>query len=527
MKSHYLFPGQFIVEREPCLVTTILGSCVAVALHDPLKRITGLNHYLLPRPAQTSDTTNLRYGSVSLQQMIDDMKILGAATDRLQAKVYGGARVLDNLNLGESIGTANIEFALSELSKQRIAIVEKNVGGTVGRKIILNTSDFSIEHQLMGGQSKVDAAGGHCALLSRTIRVVLVDDSVSVRTVFKRVLEQSGRIQVVGTARDAFEAREVIVATDPDVILLDIEMPQMSGVQFLEKLMQHYPVPTIMVSSLNPQDDAAVRALDVGALEFVHKPDQFDTNVLRVFAEHLVQKVIAAASSAEKVKSGRQRPKPVKSAESQKHVVRSAPDLAINEGIQLILVGGNGGAHADLQVFLSSLPVDTPPVLVAVSSVSDHLDAFLGRWRTQTQVHLKEAADGLVPQRGTVYFSPPRVHLALEILAGQTVMKLREGAPVCLQKPSSDVLFESALKAFSGPRLRGVVAFLMSGFGSDGVQALLHLRDKGARTIVSHPASSLFGFAPQAAIQAGAADDVMRPEDFAQALMRLRSRAAV
>ncbi|NBO37351.1 response regulator [bacterium] len=520
MKSHYLFPGQFFVSREPCLVTTILGSCVAVALFDPSRRIAALNHYLLPRPSGMAQEGSLRYGSVSLPLMIEEMLALGARSESIQAKVYGGARVLDNVGLGESIGKHNIDFALDYLKAQKIPVLANELAGHLGRKIVLNTSDFSIKHELMSQNNRVDTSGGRCSLVTHSVRVVLVDDSAAVRSIFSNVLGKSGRVEVVGVARDAFEAREVIVEKNPDVVLLDIEMPGMSGVKFLEKLMQHFPIPTIMVSSLNPEDDAAVRALELGALEFAQKPDQFDPNTLRFFAESLVQKVVAAASAANRIKTR---------AKQNRIVPPTAANYSqqINESIHLVMVGGNGGAYQDLEVFVQTLPSDTPPVLVSISSVSGLLPVFLEKWKNKCRVQLKVAVDGLVPLPGTVYFAPPQKHLSLELVAGQTVMRTRSGVPVCLQIPSCDVLFQSAVNVLSAEQLKGVVSLLMSGIGSDGVQGLLQLREKGARTIVAHPESSLFAFAPQAAISAGAADDVLSPEEMSSVLMRLRSKAVI
>lgn len=524
MKTHYLFPGQFVVYREPCLITTILGSCVAIALFDPLKKIAGLNHYLLPQPGSANGLASLRYGSVSFEQMIESMASQGAGIERLQAKIFGGAKVLDNLNLGESIGKQNVDFALKVLAEKKIKVISSEVGGSVGRKIILNSFDFSVTHQLMNEHSRSDSSSGHSPYSKRTVRVVVVDDSSAVRSIFARVLSQSGRVEVVGVARDAFQAREVIVDLKPDVILLDIEMPGMSGVQFLEKLMQHFPIPTIMVSSLNPDDDAAVRALELGALEFVHKPHQYDPNALRFFAENLVQKVIAAANSAEKVKMLGRSPRAASS--SVAAPVKSV-QARVSDGLHLILVGGNGGAHSEVETLLKSLPNDSPPVLVSVSSVSDHLKAFIQKWSASTTLQLREASDGLVPLRGSVYFAPCRKHLTLENLAGQAVMRLREGPPVCLQMPSSELLFDSAAQVYNQSRLRGVVSILLSGFGADGVQGLLKLREHGSETIVIHPDSSVFSFTPQAAVDAGAADHVLPVEQMSSVLMKIRSQAAV
>lgn len=498
---------------------------MAVALYDPNKRIAGLNHFLLPSPASGSNDTSLRYGNISLPLMLRDMLNAGASMERLHAKIYGGARVLENVSIGDSIGKLNIDFAREWLKEKRIPVHANELGGTVGRKIILNTVDFSIKHQLMGSSTQDETAGGTASLLSRTVRAVVVDDSAAVRSILSRALNQSGRVEVVAVARDAFEAREVIVEHQPDVVLLDIEMPGMSGVKFLEKLMQHFPLPTIMVSSLNPGDDAAVRALEMGALEFVQKPHQFDPNALRFFAESLVQKVVAAASSAGRLKNKTAlrvtSPQPERSER-----VKFSSGYSI-DGVQFVLVGGNGGAHRDLEVFLQSLPSDTPPVLVSVSSVSSLLPVYFERWKKLTQAQLKVAEDGLAPFPGTVYFAPPQQHLSLEMVAGRAVMRLRGGAPVCLQIPSAEVLFQSAAEAKVCRSPSGVVGILMSGLGHDGAHGLMKLREWGAFTLVSHPQSSLFAFAPQAAIAMGAADQVLEPEAFAEALMQMRSKVAV
>lgn len=520
MNSKYLFPGQFFVATEPSLITTILGSCVAVALYDPNKRIAGLNHFLLPYPAQGSKEQSLRYGSVSLPLMLEELIKYGAVLERLQAKIYGGARVIENVSLAEGIGKLNIDFAREWLREKRIPIHGNDLAGTVGRKIILNSSDFSVKHQFMNGATQVDTSGSKVSLLSRIVRAVVVDDSAAVRSIFSRVLGQSGRVDVVGVARDAFEAREVIVEKKPDVVLLDIEMPGMSGIKFLESLMKHYPLPTIMVSSLNASDDAAVRALELGALEYVQKPHQFEPNSLRFFAESLVQKVVAAASSAAQLKTLPTRTVITEPKSSQ-------PKGQFSNSIQMVLVGGNGGAHRDLEVFLQSLPSDTPPILVSVSSVSSLLPIYLERWKNLTETQLKIAEDGEVPAAGTVYFPPPQHHLRLENLAGRAVMRVQAGVPVNLQIPSADQLFQSAVEAQGSSKAGVIVGILMGGVGTDGAQGLLRLREWGGLTLVSHPDSCLFSFVPQSAIGLGAADHVLQPDEFAQELMRYRSKVAV
>lgn len=155
MKKVYLYPGQLEVSAEPAEISTILGSCVAVALHDAKTRIGGLNHYLLPK-APTTDLKNPRYGSFSLTEMVDRMRRMGADPRRLKAKIYGGARVLGELSLGQSVGEMNIIFAHSALGQLGIPIVEEDTGGEVGRKIVLLTESFQVDHRLM--REKVKAA---------------------------------------------------------------------------------------------------------------------------------------------------------------------------------------------------------------------------------------------------------------------------------------------------------------------------------------------------------------------------------
>ncbi len=146
MKQFYLYPGQLAAFKEETLVTTLLGSCVAVALFDPEKKIAGLNHYLLPEPSPF-DQLSPRYGTYALAQLIREIEALGGKSDRLQAKIYGGGNVINNILNGPSIGQLNITMAEKILKHLQIPIVEKNVGGQKARTIKLNTLTFDIIHK--------------------------------------------------------------------------------------------------------------------------------------------------------------------------------------------------------------------------------------------------------------------------------------------------------------------------------------------------------------------------------------------
>lgn len=507
MSQLYLFPGQFVVMSEKTTVTTVLGSCVAVALYDAKKRIAGMNHFLLPQSRNAEpENGGLRYGAISLSKMLEQMLALGAHQEHLQAKVYGGARVLENVGLGDSIGRQNIDFALSWLNEKRIPIVSNDFGGTAGRKIVLNTFDFSVKVQLLNSMKAVDPSGSEVQLISRPARVVIVDGSASGRTLLSRVLTQTGRVEIVGLAGDAFEAREVIVDQEPDVVLLDLDIPGLSALKFLEKLMHYFPTPTIILSAGSVDEPASLQAIDIGAQELVQKPVLFDPGSLSCFSESLLQKVLASASTSERIKKS-------SSSVANDTLIQVKHEFSSVKELSLILAGGNGGAHRELAQLLQILPANAPPVLVAVSSVAHHLSGYFEKWKSTTQLHLMTAVDGIIPIHGHVYFAPVNTHLTLEREHDGVIMRVSQGEPQCLQKPSVESLFQSALSALSSEQLRKTVCFLGSGLGVDGVQGLLQMREKGARTVVIHPEASIFPFLPQKAIAAGAADDVVYPEE--------------
>lgn len=518
MKSIYLYPAQSIASREKAEIRTILGSCVAVALFDPVLLIGGLNHYLLSAPADRNDAT-LRYASVAIPALVEQMVEQGAVRSRLKAKIYGGAAVLDIGSAGQQVGERNIEAARNILRELGIPIVEENLGGRVGRKIRLITDTFEVFHEFMGsGEGEPDITGTTSPRMRSHVRVLIVDDSMTVRQIFTRILDKDPRIEVVGVASDAFEARKLLVQEKPDVMLLDIEMPRMNGVEFLEKVMRHAPTPTIMVSSLGSNEDAAKKCLEVGAVEFVHKPSQFDPNVLRGLAESLVEKALAAASV------------PLHQILARRSLgsVRAKKVVATPKGgdfrSQVILIGGNAGAQYGLADLLAGLAPDSPPVVVAVSAITPFLGNFIRDLQGKCGVRLHQATEGMPLSSGQVYLAPAAQHLELQPLPGGAFkLHLDKGNFVNSQMPSATRLFESVLSASKD--LSSIVAILLSGFGSDGVDALLKLRTAGARTMVAEPKGAPFGFVPGGAIRLGAVDEVLDPADMPEAIYRMRNLA--
>lgn len=521
MNTHYLFPGKAAAFKEETVISTLLGSCVAVAIHDPTTGVGGLNHYLLP-DIMPNEAPNTRYGEYAIPFLIDECVRLGADRSKLQAKIYGGGNVISISSLGEGIGKRNIEIAEQILKKAGIPILERNVAGESARTIKLNTATFDVLHHSTNSGTTtgtattekpvVDVSGFRPLTIAKNVKVLIVDDSATVRTLFSNIFTKNG-LTVVGAAADAYQARELILKTKPDVMTLDIEMPKMSGVMFLEKIMKHLPIPVVMVSSLASSGEAALRSLELGAVEFVHKPSQFDPVVLKELATTLIEKVRAAAS-VNVVKKLKEAPPVMEIRSSATSAKRRSAELKI------VVVGGNAGSADSLEKFVKGLAADTPPVVVSCSTVANFATAYVSKVKAGAKVTPVVGKDGDFLRMGHVYFIPGEHHGRIVPTPQGPQLKLAKGAPVASQLPSSDVLFQSAAAAYN----KGVYAVLMGGFGSDGVNGLTEIQKLGGASIVQTPDEAQFPYGPQKAVELGVADEVLKAENIAGHLMQYRNQ---
>ncbi|WP_413613056.1 chemotaxis protein CheB [Bdellovibrio sp. HCB-110] len=517
MNTHYLFPGKIAAFKEETIISTLLGSCVAVAIYDPTTKIGGLNHYLLS-DGLPEERANTRYGIHAIPLLIEECVRLGANRNKLQAKVYGGANVISVAQLGDGIGKRNIDLAEKMLKDLGIPILEKNVAGDSARTIKLNTSTFDVLHNTSKDsgivERSVDVSGFKPLSVAKNVKVLVVDDSATVRTLFTNIFTKSG-LEVVGAAADAYQARELILNKKPDVITLDIEMPKMSGVMFLEKIMKHHPIPVVMVSSLASTGEAALKSLELGAIEFVHKPSQFDPAVLKDLAAMLVDKVRAAAS-VNVLKKLKEAPPVVemKTAVNAPSTLRKAAELKV------VVLGGNAGSAEALEKFVKGLAADTPPVVVSCSTVANFITAFISKLKVGSKVTSVVAKDGDFLRMGHVYFIPSEHHGKIQPGPHGPMLNIVKGAPVCSQLPSSNVLFQSAAQSYA----KGVYAVLLGGFGTDGVDGLIEVQKKGGASVVQHPEEAQFPYAPQKAIELGVADEVLKSDMLAHHLMQYRNQ---
>ena len=339
-------------------------------------------------------------------------------------------------------------------------------------------------------------------------RVLVVDDSVVVREIFVRELSRDPDIEVVATAPDPYVARDKIVQLRPDVVTLDIEMPRMDGVTFLRKLMAHFPLPVVIVSSLTRRGGAlAVEALEAGAVDVMCKPGAA-YSVADMTVE-LIDKVKAAA----KVNVGRPH-----AGTSYRRSKPSAPRLAMTQTSNTVVaVGASTGGTEALQTLLTAMPANAPPTVIVQHMPEHFTHSFADRLNQLCATQVKEAENGDRVAPGCVLIAPGNYHMLLRRCGTGYSVQVKSGPLVCRHRPSIDVLFKSVARC-AGHHAVGVI---MTGMGSDGAQGLLEMQQHGAETIAQDQTSCVVFGMPREAIRLGAADYVVPLDKIAAAILRL------
>ena len=324
------------------------------------------------------------------------------------------------------------------------------------------------------------------------VKVLVVDDSALIRQLLTELLRSDPGIEVVGTAPDPYAARDRIKALNPDVITLDIEMPRMDGLSFLEKLMALHPMPVIVVSTLTQKGaDAAVRALELGAVDYVAKPLLDIRQGVVGLRDELVAKVKTAALT---------RPQ----ARGRGGIVRKplAFDPKLSTTGRIVAVGASTGGVEALQELLTALPANAPPILVTQHMPAGFTASFARRLDERCSMSIVEASDGRRVMPGHVYIANGSQHLELARSGAHFHCHLHDGPPVSGHRPSVDVLFASVAAA-AGEAAIGVI---LTGMGQDGAAGLLKMRKAGARTFGQDEASCLIYGMPKAAKLMGAVE---------------------
>ncbi len=332
------------------------------------------------------------------------------------------------------------------------------------------------------------------------IKVLIVDDSALIRGVMKEIINSQPDMEVVGVAPDPLVARELIKQTNPDVLTLDVEMPKMDGLEFLEKLMRLRPMPVVMVSSLTEQgSEITLRALELGAIDFVTKPKISIQSGMLEYAE-LISEKIRIASKA------RIRPRSlIHDAQGRVAGETLAPlRNPLTSSEKLIIIGASTGGTEAIKDFLMQLPSDCPGVLITQHMPEGFTRSFANRLNKLCKISVVEAEGGERVLPGHAYLAPGHSHLMLVRSGANYMTKLDQGPPVNRHRPSVDVLFRSAALN-AGKNAIGVI---LTGMGKDGAAGMLEMKNAGAYNLAQDEASCVVFGMPKEAIAIGATHDV-------------------
>ena len=343
--------------------------------------------------------------------------------------------------------------------------------------------------------------------MTNPFKVLIVDDSALMRQLLSKILDSDPDLVVVGTASDPFVAREKILALQPDVLTLDIEMPRMDGLTFLEKLMRGHPMPVIMISSLTSKGaDTTLRALSLGAIDYVSKPKLDVSNGTIEQADEIIAKVKAAAKAKTRCAKSNAAPPAV--------VPGKAYQFSATH--KVVAVGASTGGTEALKELLSPLPADFPGIVIVQHMPEAFTHQFAERLNSLCKLRVREAKDGDRILPGHALLAPGGHHMAVVRRGMEYAVHIYRGERVNRHIPSVDVLFSSCARHLGG----NVVGVLLTGMGADGARGMLEMKQADAFNIAQDESTSVVFGMPREAIHLGAVDRVLPIEEIPGALLQ-------
>jgi two-component system chemotaxis response regulator CheB len=356
----------------------------------------------------------------------------------------------------------------------------------------------------------------------KKIRVLIVDDSASVRQALSQIINTTPDLEVMATAGDPFVAAQRIQQELPDVIILDVEMPRMDGITFLRKLMTQRPIPCILCSTLvEPGSDLLLEALDAGAVEVIQKPRVDTRQFLAESQIRIADAVRAAARASLRVRSRLTH-------ESTKKLtadVMMPPPLPIRSLArttdQVVCIGASTGGTESLREVLIALPPDSPGLVIVQHMPEKFTAAFAKRLDGLCRIDVKEAEDGDQVIAGRALIAPGNRHTLLQRSGARYHVAIKDGPLVSRHRPSVDVLFRSAAQ-YAGANAVGII---MTGMGDDGARGLLEMKNAGAATIAQNEETCVVFGMPKEAIALGAADKTLPLNAIPNEILHVRARS--
>jgi two-component system chemotaxis response regulator CheB len=343
-------------------------------------------------------------------------------------------------------------------------------------------------------------------LSATKIKVLCVDDSALIRDLLTEIINTQPDMEVVAVAPDPLVARDLIKQHNPDVITLDVEMPRMDGLDFLERLMRLRPMPVLMVSSLTQSgSEITLKALELGALDFVAKPSLGIRNGMMEYANEIAEKLRAAARS---------RPRQARHKNTPAKQELKAP---LTSSEKLLIIGASTGGTEAIRAVLEPLPANAPAILITQHMPGGFTRSFAERLNRLCRITVKEATDGERVLPGHAYIAPGDQHLKLARSGANYVARLDNGPPVNRHRPSVDVLFQSAAQQ-AGKNAIGVI---LTGMGKDGAQGLVEMRRAGSATLAQNEETCVVFGMPREALAVGGAAEAVALDDIPGRLMSL------
>ncbi len=338
---------------------------------------------------------------------------------------------------------------------------------------------------------------------NKKIRVLVVDDSAVVRQTLSDIVNSDPLLEVMATASDPYYAAEKIKREVPDVITLDVEMPRMDGVTFLQKIMSQHPIPVVMCSSLTGNGSmTALKAMEFGAVEIIEKPRMGTKQFLEESRVRICDAVKAAAMARMRKVTPSRKVEPKLMADAV--IAKPTSKAMVKTTEKVVVVGASTGGTEALRIFLEKLPPDSPGIVIVQHMPEKFTATFAERLDSLCQVSVKEAQDNDSVLRGRVLIAPGNYHTLLKRSGARYYVEVKQGPLVCRHRPSVDVLFRSAAR-YAG---RNAVGVIMTGMGDDGSRGMREMKDAGAFNIAQDEASCVVFGMPQEAIKREAVDKV-------------------